>query len=940
MNKYIKGQRWISEAEPELGLGTIIDVEDRTIRVGFFGSNDKRQYAVQSAPLKRVRFRPGDRIKSREDINLRIESVHESNGLLIYRGNGIEIPEFDISDTLSYSTPKERLINGLVDSIDLFDLRYDTLKFMAQAKKSPVRGFSGGRMDLIGHQFYIASEVAARYSPRVLLSDEVGLGKTIEACLIIHRLLACEKIFRVLIIVPDSLVHQWFVELWRRFNLVFKIFDESFCRSVEKQDPGVNPFLEHQLGICSLNFFKNNRRKDQAINAGWDMLVVDEAHHIVEDSPAYRFIKTLGQVSSAMLLLTATPDQMGERSHFARLKLLDPARYHDFNEFSKQAVNFHHVAEFVDRINNGNVENIDIETAAGISGFTLKEDKKRFKSLLTGNKKGRKKIIAEILDRQGTGRVIFRNTRSAIGWSPRRIEKLYALTGSPENIAQANRELLAELKEQSGNLTFDYSDDPRIFFLVDFHKKQTNKKILVICRSLEKSRAIEAGVKKYINVSIALFNEKMTLIQRDRNAAWFAEEKGARIMICSEIGSEGRNFQFAHHLVMFDLPLNPELLEQRVGRLDRIGQKRDISIHVPYIKGSASEILVNWYSSGLGIFENNVNGLYYLHKKFGSQVSDILIEKIENDIFSQSGFSELVCQTKNFRKELKEKFESGRNRILEMNSFNPEKAKILTDKIADIDQRHDLDQFMLRIFDHYGIRTDEISERIFRLHFNDLTGSEFPVPALGETKRVITFDRSLACTRGEIDFLSWDHPMVTGAMELLLGTEKGNSCFALWDDSAKPGILLEAIFVLECVAPVGTHIDRFLPPTPFRIVVNSSGHDVSGEYPFSVFEKNLENLSGSWLKENPEISEIMVPEMVNTSLKIAENSARPIIASAQAEIDAVMGVEIRRLKDLQKVNPQIRNEEIESMENEKQVLSYHVQDARFRLDALRVVLMG
>ena len=667
--------------------------------------------------------------------------------------------------------------------------------------------------------------------------------------------------------------------------------------------------------------------------------MVDEAHHIVENTSAYRFIESLGQTSSGMMLLTATPDQMGERSHFARLKLLDPERYHDFDAFLNHAANFQKIAELIDQIKNGYLDNIDFESAVSISGFNSSEDKKRFKSLFAGSDKQRKKLVLEILDRQGAGRVIFRNTRSSINWFFRRFEKLYPLAAMPEQVDQANRELWDILTEDKTVISYDYVSDPRIQFLVDLQKKLVDKKILVICGSPDKSKAIESAVKKQVNVKIALFNENMTLIQRDRNAAWFSEKEGARIMICSEIGSEGRNFQFAHHMVMFDLPLNPELLEQRVGRLDRIGQKHDIFIHIPYLKNSAWEILVNWHSSGLGIFENNISGVYHLYKKFGSQVADLIKAKIENNTLAKSDLSELITQTSAYRKDLAEQFENGRNRLLELNSYHAKTAKKLTDKITAIDKSRDLDHFMLKIFDHYGIRTDEISDRTWRLHFNNLTGSEFPVPAMGETRRVATFERSVACTRGEIDFLSWDHPMVTGAMEMLLGTVKGNSSLAIWPDSGNYGILVEAVFVLECVAPVGMNISRFMPPLPLRIVADSSGNNVTDDYPVAAFEQNLENLPGSWLRENCEISEILIPEMVNTSFKIAELSAQPVIDSAVAEIESVMGVEIQRLKALKKVNPDIRSKEIDIMENEKHALCGHVRSARFRMDALRIVLM-
>src|SRR6185503_13008343 len=119
------------------------------------------------------------------------------------------------------------------------------------------------------------------------------------------------------------------------------------------------------------------------------------------------------------------------------------------------------------------------------------------------------------------------------------------------------------------------------------------------------------------------FHENLTLVQRDRNAAWFAEENGARILLCSEIGSEGRNFQFSHHLVLFDLPLDPELLEQRIGRLDRIGQASEIQVHVPYVVGSSHEVLACWYQQGLNSFEKNLAGGRALLDMFGARVHDL-----------------------------------------------------------------------------------------------------------------------------------------------------------------------------------------------------------------------------------------------------------------------------------------------------------------------------
>jgi ATP-dependent helicase HepA len=276
MSGFVIGQRWISESEPELGLATIVHTGKGRVQVEFGSAGETRTYATEHAPLKRVRFRPGDKIKTREDQEFIVKEVIEQRGLLIYVGENQRLPEAQLSDHLSLQGPQELLFAGRFDTSTAFELRHRTLELLHRSRKSPVRGFLGGRIDLIPHQLYIAQEVANRHAARVMLSDEVGLGKTIEACLILHRLLLCGRANRILVLVPESLLHQWFVEMLRRFNVWLHVFDEERCASIEVGEPGANPFLDDQLVLTSIGFLAADpRRSAQAVAAGWDMLVVD-----------------------------------------------------------------------------------------------------------------------------------------------------------------------------------------------------------------------------------------------------------------------------------------------------------------------------------------------------------------------------------------------------------------------------------------------------------------------------------------------------------------------------------------------------------------------------------------------------------------------------------------------------------------------------------------
>ncbi|MGB5486474.1 MAG: SNF2-related protein, partial [Lysobacterales bacterium] len=353
------GQRWVSNTESELGLGIVLDVAHRRVEMSFPAADEKRVYAIDNAPLSRVRYEVGQQISNIQGHQIRITEVAEHNGCLIYLGSDendqvMVVPELELNSFVQFSKPQERLFAGQIDKNRAFQLRLDTLRHYRRLQQSPVAGLLGARIQLLPHQLYIANEIANRYAPRVLLADEVGLGKTIEAGLIIHQQLITGRASRVLIAVPDSLVHQWLVEMLRRFNLFFTIVDEERCLALVESGTE-NPFDSAQLMLCSMNFLSEQPgRLEQAVAAEWDLLVVDEAHHLEwterQASPAYLAIESLSQQAKGLLLLTATPEQLGIEGHFARLRLLDPARYFSIKSFRDEEARYAPVNKLVQRL--------------------------------------------------------------------------------------------------------------------------------------------------------------------------------------------------------------------------------------------------------------------------------------------------------------------------------------------------------------------------------------------------------------------------------------------------------------------------------------------------------------------------------------------------------------------------------------------------------------
>lgn len=940
MEVFFSDQLWTSEGEPELGVGKVTEVSKNRVQLIFPSAGETRLYSTENAPLRRVFFKHGDTIIDKNNQKILVESVKEEKGLFIYCSKGVELPESELGDVTDKHGVVEKLKLGIVDTPEVFALRRKTLNFDYKRRISPINGFVGARIDLIPHQLFIAHEISNRYAPRVLLSDQVGLGKTIEACLVLHHLLLCGRISRVLILVPESLIHQWFVEVLRRFNMWFHIFDEERCASLDAGAPEGNPFLDNQLIICSTSFFANSQiRANQAILAGWDMLVVDEAHHLkwsTENvSPEYAIVELLSKSSKGLLLLTATPEQLGLESHFARLRLLDPERYADFDAYKNESVNPKGIADIIEKVSKDEeLQANELDLLRSMIG------EKSITSILPKGEAERNDLIENLLDQHGPGRVVFRNTRAAMKGFPKRKAHLIPIeTIEHENgnyLQRLSKEFLRDIEktdDAASRQYFDFSEEPRLIWLVKLMQDLQPQKVLLICRTREKVLALERELAKIANFNIAIFHEELTIVQRDRNAAWFAETDGARLLLCSEIGSEGRNFQFAHHLVLFDLPILPELLEQRIGRLDRIGQMSDIHIHVPYVVGSPQELLVNWFHKGLNIFEENLEGENRVLALFGDKLKEICLSFASND--AKTKLDLLIKETRFFHQNLKLELSNGRDRLLEMNSFRPQIAQKLVEQIEAEDLDPSLELYMAWVFDYFGVEMEDLALRTYLLHPTKIETDAFAsIPKAGLS---ITFDRKRALSREDVSFLSWDHPMVTEAIDLVLGAGTSGASFAILRESGSPMILLETLFVLETAGQKNIYIDRFLPNTPLRVVVDHDGNDVTDLYPVESLNKKLIKGKTDEFTASEALMEALLPQMVSVATAIADRLAEKEIALGMQKMNSTLNYEISRLKSLQKKNKNIRPAEIQIAIQEQSNLEILIKSARTRLDGIMMI---
>ena len=911
---WIVGQRVVAPTEPELGLGTVVGCDGRTFDVAFSAAGTRRRYSMRSAPLKRLVIKTGQTARLRSGESFVVTGVQDQGGLRIYSGALGPVPESELADTIPDQGLSEKFLTGPWSLSRTYDLRVAGWQLLSRSLNPDIRGLVGARVSLLPHQLFIAHQISKREFPRVLLSDEVGLGKTIEAGLVFSSLRALDRATRVLVLAPRPLKHQWLSELYRRFNELFNVVDDDGDKLDEDLD-----FVSNQKNLSSIEFLLSDPRwMEMALAEPWDLLIVDEAHHLhwseTLASPEWRAVKALSERAQGLLLLTATPRQQGLETQFGLLHLVDPQRFNDFENFLEESSEWKSTATLARRLSEGDHgEDLAAEIRAAFpSDRDIVEASKDLKGV------GAERLLRSLVDRHGTGRVLIRNRRERLkGFSKRQLHSVPLPSGT---------------------------QDSRIDWLASFLKQLSSKeKVLLLCSTPSIARKVDAGLRKRLGIKQGLFHEGMDIVERDRQAAWFADPNGAVLLISSEIGGEGRNFQFAHNLVLYDLPKHPDLLEQRIGRLDRIGQKHPVQIYVPWFRDTEEEVYFHLYSQGMRSFERSWSG------------GDTLMDKLQNDlascldVFTRSNRSsreerDLALETLIGKTIREADFVEKLNResvdvLMDLNSFDAKVGERLRSEIEVIDQSSFVRNYMEAIFDHYGVESEDFDSRgTLKLSAHSLTFVEsFPDLAPG-SEILATYDRTAALAREDLRFLTQDHPMVRGALSLLLDKDEGRVSVAAREVDET---YFEFLFVLQSSAPAFLEVERFLPVTLFEIRASSS-QGLRSSLRSSDAASELETV---WLalSENQQLSCAQrFSEDLARWLEGATQEAESLAGEAKQDSLSVARVRLQeeqgRLEELARVNPNVRPEELKEHKKKSLAVCLAIENAQLRLDAVRLVV--
>ena len=856
MKQYINGQRYISLAEPELGLGIVSELEGRKVSISYPLVEESRLYSTDSTSLIRCKFEAGDTVSSNDGESIHIATIEESNGLLTYySASNYAIEEVNIAPDEGKVSPLDRLKAGQIGSTKWFNLYKQLSEAYSDFQGGKSYGFVGPKINIIPHQLDVAQQVLNMPLPRALLADEVGLGKTIEAGLVIHQLIASGRAQRILICTPASLVNQWLVEMKRKFNLDCTLVDDEFC--AEQQ--GENPFNQVQVALCNFDWLAHSEYLDHAHNTQWDMMVIDESHRLQWESKAYQTALALSKISSGVLLLTATPEQLGIESHFARLHLLDPLRFPDLDQFLVEEQQYGVISNLVDVIETDGL-------AACLSELSQLNDDKLLLLAedVIENQKDETAFIDWMADRYGTGRMVYRNTRRSIPGFPVRHTEFYHL-----------------------------KDCSNLEWLVSWIADQQDNKVLVICKTADLAHEISTQIQNITGIPTGAFHEHYSLIERDQIAAQFVEDDGLQVLVCSEIGGEGRNFQHAQHLVLFDLPSHPDLVDQRIGRLDRIGQGSDIYIHIPVQSKSPEARLTALFHHGFDMFSQPNPAASPIFEAYGMEIEDML----ETGKDAES----VIMQCQQASMQLLAEIEEGRDKLLEQHSFSSERISPLLAAIkeADADQQS-LQNLILNIFDNSHIETEATSNNNFIISPQENCPFSF-INGIRDDRCTITFDRNLASVREELEFVSWDHPWIKGMLDDLEASGNAfTSCSMISDPNLKNGqVLIESFYQVKAEGPGRLELNRYLAPQSRHYVISEELKSLGKQLDLDVMRENQERVSKDMAVEITQMKLAEITNALSLAEKLAAHTTQDDIQNAVSSLLEASKQELARYKSLE-----------------------------------------
>src|SRR2546421_3570722 len=542
--------------------------------------------------------------------------------------------ESDLRALTPREGPAEQLASGRWGAPEDFQLRSEAVRLDLERRADALGALFASRVYVKPHQVSVAHQVLSAPQPRFVLADEVGLGKTIEAGLVLSGLLHAGVVKRCLVVAPSHLTVQWLAELFHKFNLLFTLMDPDRAKEdreaaeAEAADDDASPWGRHPLVITSLEWLSRTREEVKAAaEAGWDLVVIDEAHHL-RGARAYEVAQALARKTWGLLLLTATPLQLDPAEYHALLRLVDPAPAATEQELRARLARQGELSAEVRSLLCG-----DGSAAERIARLFPEDAMLRE---LRGDA-----LLTHLAEGYGLSARLLRNRRAVVGgFTPRRLTKIpVQMTSEERDLEREFRRALAHARLPSGAVlasllrrmgssppavasglsaagekklaqrALAVSRDSKLEAFHDLLRELgPSEKVLVFAEPRETIEYLRATLARRGIEALAYVGD-LSPAERDKMVARFRDPDGPRVLLSTELGGEGRNFQHCHVLVNYDLAWSPAAIEQRIGRIDRIGQSREVRIYAFHPEGTLAARVLDVLDAGVGVFTEPVGGL-------------------------------------------------------------------------------------------------------------------------------------------------------------------------------------------------------------------------------------------------------------------------------------------------------------------------------------------
>lgn len=843
-------------------------------------------------------MQPFDQVETKDGRRGVVRSVEGRHVRVIVQSGDEEL--FDQADLAPVSVgPADEIRNHVLGDHQPQGLRLRALLLRHAYRYDLRSGLSSARIEPKLHQVFIASRVTGKLQPRMILADEVGLGKTIEAGLILKELRARGLAERVMIVSPASLQYQWQTELKSKFNEDFEVIDSAGAKYLGSK--GSNPFTKRDNVIVSLNFAKLDKQREKIAEAPWDLVIVDEAHHVrrslrgkrIQSTIAYDMVDELKEMVSGLLLLTATPMQLHHFELFSLVDLVEPGLFASFSDFEQRRRDLPRLntlmkcmldwealsppeksavfaeyrdllssvgvndatelearpeirAQFMDALSERHplAETMIRNRKSEIEGFAGRSARSILVEL-TGEELQLFEDIGEYLRNEFD--MAMANKQNAIGFlmvtyqkmlasSPaavlssfrNRIEKLERQraklsppkkrvarsTGPMEDLLDTleddslleeiaddaewtNQYLETEisrlnvLRERLENLEHDSKAEQLLDALESIWSEHPGEKVVIFTAFKATQDYLRIQIERHLKIgerraSVSVFNGSLNA--EEKEAAIKAFRERSDVLISTEAGGEGRNLQFAHILINYDLPWNPMKVEQRIGRLDRIGQKKTVFVYNLACLGTVEERVLAVLDHRINLFEESVGSLEPILGSFEDDLTKLVMA-------DRSRFNEMFQQLEvDIERQTVQARENERllaDFALDRASFRRDEANRILGT-APMAAAHDLMAFTADALEYLGgtLMPHPDGGHVITLsqRLRDRIGIQ------GTTWHGV-FDPTEAIVRDDLDFFALGHPAVEAIIDQVL--KERTHTTARIDPSLRGGPKLEIIYEIQ-----------------------------------------------------------------------------------------------------------------------------------------------